>query len=170
MQTDIIPSTELHRPDADAVVSAIDRRSFATLATASPEGVPHVAGVLYERVGPHLFVNTLSTSRKARNVAASGRVAMTIPIRRLPIGPPSSVQFQASAELLDLQDPPVVAAIESGRLESLTGHGEVDLPGCCFVRIVLPTRLPTYGLGMSLWSLIRDPLSAAGVVEIEAWS
>lgn len=170
MQQHTRPPITTHHPDADSVVAAVERRSFATLATTSPAGIPHVAGVLYERVGDDLYVSTLRTSRKARNVASSGRVAVCIPIRRVPLGPPASVQFQASADVLDVDDPSILEAIAAGELDSLTGHGELDLPDSCFIRVSLPSRLLTYGLGMPLRSLIKDPLSAAGVVTIEAWS
>lgn len=166
----ITPAPQLHRPDAGRVVSSLRRRRFATLATSSPAGVPHVAGVLYEIVGDEMWINTLRSSRKARNVAAGRRVAVTVPIRRMPVGPPSSVQFQSTAEVLGVEHPDVESALAAGGLASLTSHGELDLPDTCFVRIPLPSRLPTYGLGMSLWSLIRHPLGAAGEVRVEAWT
>lgn len=155
-----------HRPDAAKVMRAITRRSFATLASASSAGRPHVAGVLYERVGSELFISTLLTSRKARNVAAGGRVGVSIPIRRLPVGPPSTVQFQAKADLLDVDDPVITGLVDDGHLGSITGHGELELSDGCFIRVAIPHRLPTYGLGMSLWKLIRDPLGAGGIVEL----
>lgn len=154
------------RPDPARVLRAIDRRSFLTLATSSPAGRPHVAGVLYESVGATLYVNTMRSSRKARNAAQNPHVAVSIPIRRLPIGPPSSVQFQATVEVLDLDDPAIRRLLGEGALASLTGHGELDLPDGCFLRITPNRRINTYGLGMSLLELIRDPLNAGGFIEL----
>ena len=151
---------------ADLVIRAIDRRSFCTLATTSSRGRPHVAGVLYDAVGTDLYVSTLRTSRKARNIAANPSVAVCILVRRLPVGPPSSVQFQGRAELLDLDDPEVRRLAAAGDLKGVTSHGELDLPGGCFVRITPDGRAATYGLGMSLRRLLRDPLSAAGVADL----
>jgi hypothetical protein len=148
------------------VARAIGRRSFCTLATVSPAGRPHVAGVLYEAVGTTLYVNTLRTSRKARNVAANPEVAVCIPVRRLPLGPPSSAQFQAVAEILAVDDPDVVRLLEAGRLRSITGHGELGEPDGCFLRITPGRRVSTYGLGMPLRRLLRDPLHAAGRVDL----
>jgi hypothetical protein len=76
------------------------------------------------------------------------------------------VQFQAEAEVLGVDDAQVVRLVADRRLASITGHGELELPGSCFIRIALPRKLHTYGLGMLLISLIRHPLEAAGVVEI----
>ncbi len=158
----------LHRPDADAVLAAIARRTFCTLGTASPSGHPHVAGVLYQAVDGALYVSTEQASRKARNILANPGVAVSVPVRRAPVGPPSTIQFQSTAEVLDLGDPRLRQLAAAGRLAAVTGHGELDLPGGCFVRIPLPRRLLTYGLGMSLARLIRHPMDAAGLVELPA--
>ena len=163
--TTVTTQTAVH-PDADAVERAISRRSFCTLATVSATDWPHAAGVLYEAVGTTLYVNTLRTSRKARNIAANPRVGVSIPIRRLPIGPPSSVQFQARAAILDNDDPVIVTLLTNGQLRSITGHGELDNPRGCFLRITATGRINTYGLGMSLRQLLRDPLNAGGSIEL----
>lgn len=160
------PVPELHHPDPARVHRAITKRSFATLATVSPAGHPHVAGVLYEEVDGHLYVSTLASSRKARNIAVNGRVGVCIPIRRLPVGPPATVQFQAVADVLPADDPAISGLVADGRLASITGHGELELADGCFLRIEVPGRLLTYGLGMPLRTLLRDPLGGGGVVEL----
>lgn len=161
------PAHEAAGPELAKVLKAIEKRSFATLSTTSSAKRPHVAGVLYEAVGTTLYVNTLGTSRKARNIAANPRVAIAIPIRRLPVGPPSTVQFQGTAEVLDVDGPEIRALIEAGRLKTITSHGELDIPDSCFLRIAPGRRLITYGLGMSLLSLIRDPLNAGGTLDLD---
>jgi hypothetical protein len=117
---------------------------------------------------PRLYVSTDRASRKARNVAANPHVGVTVAVRRLPVGPPSAVQFQGTAEILDLDDPELRALAAAGRIAAVTGHGELDRPGGCFLRIRPGRRLHTYGLGMSLRALLRDPLNAAGVAELPA--
>jgi nitroimidazol reductase NimA-like FMN-containing flavoprotein (pyridoxamine 5'-phosphate oxidase superfamily) len=157
-----------YRPQPDRVRKALGKRSFAVLATTSPIGRPHAAAVLYEIVDQALYVNTRRDSRKARNVAANHYVAVSVPIRRLPVGPPSTVQFQGEAEVLDLDSPEILALVADGRLKSITGHGELEEPGGCFLRITFGPRLITYGLGMSIPKLIGDPLHAGGIVELDA--
>ncbi len=157
-----------HRPDPASVLRAIDKRSYLTLSTVSAAGHPHAAGVLYERVGDTLYVNTTATSRKARNITSSGRAAVVIPVRRMPVGaPPSGLQFQARAEVLPVDDRRILDLAEGGALRSITGHGELELPGSCFLAIRIPRRVLTYGLGMPLLELARDPLGAAGAVELD---
>lgn len=151
---------------AKAVLEAIGKRSFATLASTSAEGWPHAAGVLYALSGDHLYVSTMRTSRKARNIAQDPRVAVTVPVRRAPFGPPSTIMFQTTARVLELDDPELAAAAASGNVDAVIGHGELELPGGVFLQVALPRKVVTYGLGMSLLSLIRDPMSAAGVAHL----
>lgn len=152
--------------DAEFIREAIAKRSFATLATTSDEGWPHAAGVLYATSGDALYVSTMGSSRKARNIRSNPKVAVTVPVRRAPVGPPSTILFQTTARVLDLEDPGLRSAAASGDLKAVTGHGELELPGGVFLEIALPRKVVTYGLGMSLLSLMRDPMHAAGVAHL----
>jgi hypothetical protein len=153
-------------PDPDDVMRQIARRSLCVLGTASATNEPHSACVLYAPVGSTLYVNTLRTSKKARNLAVNPHVSVCIPIRRVPVGPPSSVQFRATAEILPLSDAEIGSLVRAGALKTITGHGELDEPNGCFLRIVPTGRIATYGLGLSLRRLIRDPLHAGGAFEL----
>lgn len=112
------------------------------------------------------YVSTLKGSRKALNIEANPKVAVTIPIRRVPVGPPSTVQFRAMAEVLDLDSPEILELAGAGRIEEITGHGELDLDGGCFIRVTPADRWNTYGLGMSVIELARNPMSAGGAVRV----
>lgn len=158
----VTPTRTVFHPEPAMIRRAIERRSVATLATVSTSGRPHAATVLYQCVDDALFVSTDRDSRKARNVAAHGVAAVTIAVRRLPVGPPASIQFQCSAAVLANDDPEIVRLAAAGRLGRITGHGELDRDGACFLRLALPTRVATYALGMSLWRVMRNPLDAAG--------
>ena len=166
-----IPTTARTRPclvhpDPTTIRRAMERRSIATLATVSERGRPHAATVIYQCVDDALFISTSGGSRKARNVAETGVAAVTIAVRRLPVGPPASIQFQSSAAVLALDDPEVVGLAAAGRLDRITSHGELDLDGGCFLRVALPARVHTYALGMSLWRVLRNPLEVAGQVDL----
>jgi general stress protein 26 len=152
-------------PSLAELTKAIGRRSVCMLATSSSRNRPHSATVAYAAVGTTLYVNTDRSSRKARNVAENPYAGVVIPVRRLPVGPPSSVQFQGTAEVVDMDDPEIVRLVDSGQLKAVTSHGELDRPDGCFVRITPGRKVNTYGLGMSLWQLLRHPLDAAGSVE-----
>lgn len=157
--------TAPYQPDSAVVLHAISDRSFATLATVSPAGHPHAAGVLYAFTGGALVISTRASSRKARNIAANGKVGVVIPVRRIPIGgPPSSIQFQSTARLASADDDEIQAWHHAKRIKAVTSHGELDLLGGCFIVVPVPERVLTYGIGMSLLQLIRDPLGAGGEV------
>lgn len=68
--------------------------------------------------------------------------------------------------MLEPTDPEIVDLVSAGKLASITSHGELELPGSVFVRIEPSSRWHTYGLAMSLLSLIRNPLAGAGLVEL----
>jgi general stress protein 26 len=152
--------------DQDDFTKPLGKRSFCTLATVSAANRPHVAGVIYASVDTTLYVNTASNSRKARNIADNPHVGVCIPVRRLPVGPPSTLQFQGTAEILPPDHPEIRELLASGQLKAITSHGELDDPGNCFLRIKPAGRINTYGLGMPLYRLLRDPLNAAGQIEL----
>jgi pyridoxamine 5'-phosphate oxidase-like protein len=151
----------------EPILRLIAKRSFATIATTSSRGRAHVAGIAYDLVGRSLYASTDLTSRKARNIAANPGVALVIPVRRLPIGLPATIQFQSTAQIVARDDPHLRTLAAAGKLSSITGHGELDRAGGCFIHIGLPDRLLTYALGMSLYQLIRHPLDAAGTTLLD---
>lgn len=55
-----------------------ERPRVARLATASPDGEPHVAPVWFDVDGEELVVHTLPHSVKTRNLEATGRFAITV--------------------------------------------------------------------------------------------
>ena len=159
MQTNTVP-TPTDTDQAARVRKAVASRSFATISTVSEAGFPHAAGVIYVPIGGELYVHTMRTSRKARNVAANERVGVVIPVRKLPVGPPFTVQFQARAELVAMDDDEIVRHVESGALKKITGHGELDEPDGCFLRIRPAGTVHTYGIGVSALAVAKDPLHA----------
>lgn len=150
----------------EAVRDALAAQWFCTLATSSASGRPHAAGVLYALVGRDLYVHTDRASRKARNIAENERVAVCVAIDNDPGMPPNTVSLQATATLLELDDPTVAPMIADGRLAAITSHGELERPDTCFVRITPGRRAVTYGIGITAEELAADPLSAASTV---AW-
>ena len=146
---------------------AIARGSFCTLATSSAANRPLATGVLYAEADGALYVSTLATSVKARNVRANDRVALCIPVRRYPVGPPFSIQLQGRAEILAADDPEIVALRDAGRLKRIASHGELDDPDACVLKIAPAPRAATYGLGVSLRDLVRDPIHASRSVRID---
>jgi general stress protein 26 len=150
----------------ERVRRAIKRGSFCMLATSSADHVPHVVGVLYVQIDSLLYVSTLRSSVKARNVLANGRVAICVPVRRFPIGPPFHVAFQGRAELCSREDPRLVRLLESKRLKPITSHGELDHPDSVFLIVAPGPTVASYGLGVPLRQLLRDPTQGSRSVKL----
>lgn len=152
-----------HQPRDDKqeqrILRAIQRKSFATLATTSAAGRPHNAGIVYSAVGDDLWVHTMASSRKAENIATNPHVGICIIYRRLPIGPPFTIHFQATAEIVAMDAPVVRTLIDAGHLKSLIGHGAMEMQGACFLRIRPGSNRHSFGPGVPTWDLIRDPLT-----------
>jgi Pyridoxamine 5'-phosphate oxidase len=157
------------QPDVDLrdVLRVLRRRSFAVVSTVSPAGFPHAAGVVYDAVDTTLYVHTMRSSRKARNVAAEPRVGVVVPFRRVPFGPPFNVQFQGHAAVLDMDTTEIAELRGAGRLSTIDQHDAFDEPDGCVLRIRPAGRLLTYGIGVSVLAVARDPLHVgAGSVDL----
>ena len=150
---------------AKRVIKAIRGRSFAVLSTVSTTGFPHAAGIVYDSIDPSLaslaiYVHTMRSGHKAKNIAANDRVALVIPVRKMPVGPPFTVHFQGRATILDMGDPEILELLKTNRLRTIAGHGALEEPDGCFLRITPTSVVHSYGIGVSTLGLIRDPLHA----------
>lgn len=145
---------------------AVAKNSFCVLATSSAKNVPHTAGLLYAAVDLSLYFMVGESSIKVRNIRQNPNVAVTIPVRKYPMAPPMAVQFQGTGEILAVDDPRITELVAAGRLKKITGLGTLDKPGNCFIRVAPRRRISTYGLGMSLLTLMRDVSQGARSIEL----
>ena len=158
-------TTTAHEPvagevdrQARIIAKALRKKTFATLATVSPKGRSHAAGVVYDFVDGALWIHTMRNSRKGRNVAHNRHAGVCVPYRRLPVGPPYTLHFQAVAELVALDDPEAIRHHDAGRLDSISGHGAMEMDGACFVRITPTGTIHSFGPGVPVLDLARNPL------------
>lgn len=140
-------------------MKVLRKKHFCTLATSSPAGHPHVAGVIYQWVEGSMWIHSMASSRKARSIAANGRAAVTVPFRKLPAGPPFTIHFQADARIVPMDSPEARTLCDAGKLAAIAGHGALDEPDGCFVKITPTAMIHSYGTGASIVGLIRDPLN-----------
>ena len=154
-----------HAPTAEPelrskIVRTLADKTFCTLATVSPAGHPHSAGVVYEYVDGTLWIHLERHSRKGRNIAANPSVGVTVPFRRMPVGPPFTIHFQAAAELVAMDDQRVTDLLAAGRLGTISGHGALDMPDGCFLAMQPRGNVHSFGPGARMIDLIRDPLTS----------
>jgi Pyridoxamine 5'-phosphate oxidase len=145
----------------------VAKGSFAVLSYVTPAGEPRSSGVLYKTIGRRLYIAVAPDSWKARHVAVSGRVAVTVPVRRggllslvAPI-PPATVSFHGTA-IVHPADSPEVRSVLKELAALLPAERRVSarilevIPEGCFV---------TYGVGVSLTQM-RDPAAARARVPV----
>jgi hypothetical protein len=141
--------------------------SFAVLSYVTPAGEPRSSGVLYTTVGRRLYVAVAPDSWKARHVAASGRVAVTVPVRRggllslvTPI-PPATISFHANA-IVHQADSPEVRSVLKELASLLPAERQAS---ACIIEVIPEGFFVTYGVGVSLIQM-RDPAAAAARVPV----
>ena len=149
-----------------AVEKALVKQSFMTLATVSGSQHPHAAGVLYApSTDTSTSTPTCTAARRATSPATrTWRCAFRSADCRW-VHPPRSSSRRAprcSAATTKLG-----RTTRPGRLKRITSHGELDDPDNWFVKVTPRGRIHTFGLGVSLRTLVRHPLETIGVLE---WS
>lgn len=155
------------RLSGEQVWRAIHQASFAVVAFMTPSGDPRSSGVVFKTIGRRLFVAVAPDSWKARHVAANGRVAVTVPVRRggvlslvLPI-PPATISFHGAA---------TVHPAGSPRVRALTKElGSLIPPerraSACVIEIVPEGAFLTYAVGVPLRRM-RDPVASIARVPV----
>ena len=152
---------------SDRVWRALDKASFAVVSYATPAGEPRSSGVVYAMVGRCMYVAVAEDSWKAKHIAASGKVAVTVPLRRggimsllLPI-PPATISFHASAivhpasSLSERPLPKQLAALLPAERRDASRIIEIHPEG----------QFVTYGVGVPLMRM-RIPAVARGRVPV----
>ena len=65
--------------DKDQVLAFLaEETRLGRLATVSADGIPHVVPIWFRVAGDRVHVHTFAESRKARNIAATGRFSLTV--------------------------------------------------------------------------------------------
>ena len=153
------------RLTSEQVWRAVARASFAVLSHVTPGGEPRSSGVVYKTTGRRLFVAVAPGSWKARHVAADGRVAVTVLVRRggilslvAPI-PPATISFHATAVVHPAGSPRARSVLdELGSLVPADRRSEA-----CVIEIVPAGAFRTYGIGVSLRAMLHPAAAQARV-------
>ena len=153
------------RLTTEQVWHQVAKGSFAVLSHVTPAGEPRSSGVLYKTIGRRLYIVTAPDSWKARHVAASGRLAVTVPVRRggllslvTPI-PPATISFHASATVHPANSPE--APVLPERLAALLPAERRTASH--IIEIVPEGQFVTYGVGVPLRQLANPALARARV-------
>lgn len=159
------------------VWEALDRASFGVIGYVTPTGAPRSSGIVYKMVAKRLYIAVASDSWKAKHIAASRQVSVTVPMRRggilslvWPI-PPATISFHAAA---------VVHPAGSVRISSLSKQLYAMLPpdgrdAAVVIELIPEGAFLTYGLGIPLMDMRKRELArvrvpqAAHETEVKTW-
>jgi Pyridoxamine 5'-phosphate oxidase len=155
------------RLTTEQVWHQIAEASFAVIGYVTPAGEPRSSGVVYKSIRRRLYVAVAPDSWKARHIAASRRVAVTVPVRRggilsllAPI-PPATISFHGAAIVHPAGSPKVRPLLkELGSLIPVERW-----TSACIIEILPEGAFLTYGLGVPLRRL-RDPAAARARVSV----
>jgi hypothetical protein len=153
--------TAAARLTTEQVWHQVAKASFAVLSCVTPSGEPRSSGVVYKTIGRRLYVAVAPDSWKAKHVAASRRVAVTVPVRRggilslvAPI-PPATISFHGAAIVHPAGSPEVRSAWKE--LASLVPAERRT--AACVIEIVPEGQFLTYALAVPLRKML-DPAAA----------
>ena len=150
-------------PTSAQVWRDLANASFAVLGYVTPAGQPRSSGVVYMTANHRMYVAVATDSWKARHIAETGRVAVTVPVRRggvmsllFPI-PPATISFHGTAVVHP------AGVLPEGPLARLVPpERRAD---CRVIEIRPVGDFVTYGEGVSL-SRMRTPALARGRVPV----
>jgi hypothetical protein len=155
------------RLTSEQVWRALARASFAVLSHITPAGQPRSSGVVYAIAGRRMYVAVASDGWKARHIAARGRVAVTVPVRRggllsllFPI-PPATISFPATA-IVHPAGPVAAHAVPKQLAALLPAERQATSR---LIEILPDGHFLTYGLGVSLMQM-RNPSAARARVPV----
>jgi len=137
------------------------RKNTGILSTVAPEGRAHSVGVVYGVSPPELpfslYLITRPTLKKARNIRSNPNVSFVVPFPHhfFRFVPASCVQFQGRAQLLPSDDSVANKVFQSSLVLRQSLKHTKNLGEPVFIRIVSDERIFTWGIGASVWQIIR---------------
>ncbi|WXG46274.1 MAG: pyridoxamine 5'-phosphate oxidase family protein [Candidatus Atabeyarchaeum deiterrae] len=145
----------------DYVERSLRSKNFGILSTVTPQRRAHSVGVVYGVTPPKLpfslYLITRPNLRKARNIQMNPNVSFVVPVPHyfLRFVPPSCVQFQGTAEMLPADDRIAIEIFNSSRVLRHSLEHTKTLGKPVFIRITPDERIFCWGIGASVWQIIR---------------
>lgn len=137
---------------SERVWRELAKASFAVIGHVTPSGDPRSSGVLYKAVDHRLFIVTAPDGWKAKHVAATPRVSVTVPVRRggilslvFPI-PPATISFHAAAVVHPAGSMEVPADLSSLVPDERRASS-------CIIELLPEAMFVTYGIGVPLMKM-----------------
>jgi hypothetical protein len=153
------------RLSSEQVWHGLTRASFAVVSYVTPAGEPRSSGVVFKVAERRLYVAVAPDSWKAKHVPMTGRVAVTVPVRRggllslvTPI-PPATISFHGAATVHPAGSPRATELVTE--LASLVPKER--RAGACVMEILPQGEFLTYGIGVPLQKMLDVTAAQARV-------
>jgi hypothetical protein len=146
----------------DAVWRHVNRKTFAVISWVTPAGEPRSAGVVYRAEGRRVYVGIDADSWKDRHITASGRVSVTVLVRRGGLLslfaqiPPATITFRGAAVVHPEDALPTLPKV----VEKLLPPGK-EPRAFRIIEIRPEGDFVTYGIGVALPTMLK-PDEASG--------
>jgi hypothetical protein len=166
-ETEAVPigASAAARLTGDEVWHELAKSSFAVIGYVTPTGEPRSSGVVFTSVDRRLYTLVAPDSWKAKHIAASRRVSVTVPVRRggilallLPI-PPACISFHATA----IVHPPGSVDVASLSKDLTSMVPKERLTRGCIIELVPEGDFLTFGVGVSLTDMLHPDVATARV-------
>ena len=161
MATKIRQEDRQARTRSERIWNELANESFAVVGFVTPSGDPRSSGVVYKMLGRRMFVAVAPDSWKAKDLAARGRVAVTVPVRRggilalvFPV-PPATITFHGSAIVHPAGSPEMRSHLDD--LGALLPAERRE--SSCLIEILPEADFLTYALDVPLRKM-RDPVAS----------
>jgi Pyridoxamine 5'-phosphate oxidase len=153
------------RLTGEQVWRGLAKASFAVLSYVTPAGEPRSSGVVYKAIGRRLYVGVAPEGWKAKHVAATGRVAVTVPVRRggllslVATIPPATISFHGAAIVHPAGSPQARALLQELGSRIPKERRAVD----SVIEITPEGAFLTYGVGVPLLKMLDVTAALARV-------
>ena len=155
---------------SDHVWSLIRKQAFCVVGFVTPRGKARTAGVIYTVRGRRIYFGTETTAWKTRHLQRNPSISITVPVPTWASSipglrmPPATITMAGTAQVLAREEtPPDIAEELMGKLEP---RDEL-LAACSIVEVTLAGDFLTYGIGVSLRTMLR-PRDASGRAAVDA--
>lgn len=150
------------------IENQIRKKTFGVLSTVSPKGRAQSSGVLYGVSDSSevlkIYILTGKNYKKVENIAKNPNVSFTItfPHYYFRMVPASTIQFQASARLVSIDDEKALRSYKKKRILRmvLNWDDEYEKEDMVFIELIPISKYNCYGVGFPFIHLARHASDA----------
>lgn len=152
----------------EEVREILKKHMWLVLSTVDEYNHPHSSVVVYQSNGHVIYIQSGSSTIKARNIKKNNRVAVTIPFRKNVLhknipAPPAELHFTATAEIVSKENEEARKILKKfiKHVERVENDDER-----IWIKVIPSNIISTYGVGVPVW-MMRKPEKARNMVHLK---